>query len=133
MNRLTVYTGIRRADRDYLRTGIEHTRTSSMARRIASVTPNCRQGYRVIKALRKSVMEPRCSFFSAFDEKLEAEAAASDLSKAFHRMVRFIVLVKMERCGVRGRALDIFVQYLAKRTQSVFWRGETSLETAINE
>lgn len=60
------------------------------------------------------------------DNKLQTIGVFLDLSKAFDTVSTSKLLLKMERLGIRGLALDIFRDYLTDRSQCVRVDGHVS-------
>ena len=53
------------------------------------------------------------------DEGLNSCAIFLDLAKAFDSVSHTILLQKLHRYGIRGKALDLFTSYLTSRSQFV--------------
>ncbi len=66
------------------------------------------------------------SVFESFENKETTLAVFLDLSKAFDTIDHKILLSKLDRYGIRGRALEWFRNYLSNRLQYVKYKNSTS-------
>ena len=66
------------------------------------------------------------SFCKAVEDGKEIRVIFLDISKAFDKVWRKGLLYKLRRCGINGRLLAWFVDYLTDRMQRVVVNGQTS-------
>ena len=76
-------------------------------------------GFRNGKSTSNAIIETIEGITNALDDKLYAVGLFIDIKKAFDTVDHHILMKKMERMGVRGRAMDWINSYLSNRKQFV--------------
>lgn len=76
-------------------------------------------GFRSSLSAEDAVAGLTSSIYGSLNDKKKALCVFVDLAKAFDTVDHTILLDKLERCGVRGRAHDLFKSYLLNRRQIV--------------
>ncbi|XP_045480881.1 uncharacterized protein LOC123685270 [Harmonia axyridis] len=89
-------------------------------------------GFRKNKSTVSAMIDLMDTIIEAYNNNEEVELACIDLSKAFDSVCHRILLDKLEYYGIRGKALNMFDSYLAKRSQVVRWNGTVSNLKEIN-
>lgn len=74
-------------------------------------------GFREKTSTEDAIFHVTDKIYSALNNKLKTIAIFLDLAKAFDTVSHNILIHKLEKCGIRGLALDLFKSYLSDRIQ----------------
>ncbi|XP_018493707.1 uncharacterized protein LOC108863702 [Galendromus occidentalis] len=88
-------------------------------------------GFRTGRGSEEAVYEITKCISESIESGDYCVAVFCDLSKAFDTLDRSRLKNKLDRAGVRGRALDLLTSYLCERTQIYRSANETSKETLV--
>ena len=88
---------------------------------------NSQYGFRSKHSCKQAILELTGKILQAKEQNLESAALFLDLSKAFDTLDHEVLLVKLERYGIRGICNDWFHSYLSNRTLT------TKVQTNVNE
>ena len=89
-------------------------------------------GFQKNKSTEHNLVQALNYIGQAFNENKYCIGVFFDLKKAFDVCSHEILLMKLERMGIRGTALEWFKSYLSERTQFVDINGNHSSEEKKN-
>ncbi len=72
------------------------------------------------------LLEVYHNFVKAVDDGKEIRVVFLDISKAFDKVWHKGLIAKLQKCGIQGRLLDWFIDYLSDRFQRVVINGQHS-------
>ena len=100
-----------------------------------NVIYNMQYGFRQQSSTELAVNHIVDDLSNCIDNKMVNCSVFLDLAKAFNTVDHCILIKKLEKCGVRGIALEIFKSFLAKRKQFTTVNGQKStakhIETGV--
>ena len=83
-------------------------------------------GFQSGKSTTTQLIEVYHKFCQSVDEGKEIRVVFLDIKKAFDRVWHKGLIYKLHKCGITGKLLDWFVDYLSNRLQRVVINGQTS-------
>ena len=90
------------------------------------ILSNFQSGFLPGRSTVTQVIEVYHKFCSAIDKNKEVRVVFLDISKAFDRVWHLGLLSKLNSCGISGKMLDWFCNYLTDRQQRVIIDGQCS-------
>lgn len=98
---------------------IIHDRIYDFLERKSKVITSKQYAYRKNKSIQNFLLEFQEGILTALDEKKITAACFIDVTKAFDSVDREILLEKLDRYGIRGKANDLMKSYFENRYQRV--------------
>ena len=89
-------------------------------------------GFQEGKSTVTQILEVYHLFCKYIDESLEVRVVFLDISKAFDKVWHHGLLYKLQKCGINGKLLEWFEDYLRDRLQRVVINGQTSSWGHVN-
>ena len=96
-----------------------------------NILHNSQYGFRANFSTQTALIDLVDKISSSLDKCNHTIGLFLDLSKAFDTIDHVILLSKLERYGIRGKALDWFKSYLSDRKQFVQWKDYDSTPKTI--
>ena len=96
-----------------------------------NILHNSQYGFRANFSTQTALIDLVDKISSSIDQCNHTIGLFLDLSKAFDTIDHVILLSKLERYGIRGKALDWFKSYLSDRKQFVHWKDYDSTSKTI--